>query len=535
MRKITVFAALLAVAAAAVVTPGLLRANAEAAKPTDVWIVAGQSNAAGYSLTTQTVHGQADAKYKYADKLTADDGRNATGYPQALYYGATDVAASAALPTIALQQVQSGLGRNPNYIGPELGMAHALSARYTADAPAAIVKYAVGGTYLGDFGGAGRETQDAGNWASPTMTAKAQAAGTKLHANNGLLYTRLLTVTENGLAALRAKGYAPQVKGYIFMQGEADAGNGGFAAAYAANLETFIGDLRADVARLSGDADAAKRPFIIGKICPSGKFGGHIEVVRAAQDAVAKKLENVYTVETEDLAIYTANGTPNGTDDYHFNAWDMYTLGQRFATTATQHLAKYTFTVTAGAGGSVGKSVYLSDGEAVRIDYTTTRGKRLDKVLLGGEDVTQSAVIDGAITVTPTGDAAFQEIALTFTDATAYTLTVDVGLGGKIRRSISGSTVYEGETVLVEPLPSDGYETEAVRVNGQEIAGEGGQYAVHITGDTTLKVTFRATQAAAEPTEKGGCGSAVAATSVVGAVGVLTPLIACIARRKRRA
>ena len=318
-------------------------AQAEApVKQADLYILAGQSNAAGYSNIKQKVYGNTSVTYE--QQIGQDDSRNGTGYSNVLYFGTADIAASAAMPTPALQPTKIGLGRAAGYMGPELGMAKELSKSYTDENPAVIVKYAFGGTYLGDYAGTKNETKNAGNWASPSLTAKWKSEGKTIHQYNGVCYDRLLQVTRDAFTALRAQGYTPSVKGYIWMQGEADAGDPALANAYEENLTMFIDDLRSDVAEIAEDEDAANRPFVIGKICSSGWFGNNIATVRAAEDAVAAKLSGVFTFDTDEFKIHNDNGTANGSDDYHFNAGDMYLLGQRFAQTAVANLAKYTYT-----------------------------------------------------------------------------------------------------------------------------------------------------------------------------------------------
>ena len=100
----------------------------------------------------------------------------------------------------------------------------------------------------------------------------------------------------------------------------------------------FIADLRADVARVAGNPNAQTCPFVIGKISPNGWYSGDpsaIARIRDAQDRVAAANENVYTIDTADLIINDGN-TCLGSDQWHFNARDMYTLGKRFAAKALE-------------------------------------------------------------------------------------------------------------------------------------------------------------------------------------------------------
>lgn len=292
-------------------------------QPLDVWILAGQSNAAGYSNLNGVV---TNGSGTYRDALAAEDARNTNGY-DVLYCGAVDILASQGLPSVTVRSVSMGLGKSAEYIGPESGMANVLSE------DAAIIKFAVGGTFLCDFEGITDPTQRYGNWASPSMTQKAREEGKTIHENNGLLYDRFLETVRRSKRALEDLGYTLHIRGIAWMQGEADDATAAFAAEYEEDLTLFLGDLRSDIAEIMGDITGEGYAIKIGKISPSGSYGGYITQVRAAQDAVAAAMTNVVTVETEDLRIVSPGGTILGTDLYHFNPLDMYELGKRFILT----------------------------------------------------------------------------------------------------------------------------------------------------------------------------------------------------------
>lgn len=301
----------------------------------DVYIIAGQSNAEGSSELGQ-LDPQSGSTFRAV--LTAADRRNISGY-DVQYYGTVLIGQDQPMPALALQPVKMGLGTHENRIGPELGMANVLQDNSAN--PVAIFKYASGDTSLCDVAVDRNTTQYQGNWASPSIIALQKQQGNTYTEHQehlmGLMYRRLLTVVENGCAALRRQGYNPHVKGYAWMQGEADAGREQDANLYERYLKLFIADLRADVARVSGDAGAATATFVIGKISPNGWYGEQAlnDKVRAAQDAVAAALaaNNVTKVETADLII-NEGSTTLGSDAWHFNARDMYILGQRFARAA---------------------------------------------------------------------------------------------------------------------------------------------------------------------------------------------------------
>lgn len=499
MKKALLTLGLIAVGAAAIMPAGVgISAKADTAKTADIWIVAGQSNAAGFSQLDQTVYGGSG---NYRTKLTNEDGRNATGYSNVVYYGLTQIGANVELPKPQRTNVVMGQGAwAGSSVGPELGMANVLSETYSVDNPAVIIKYAVGGTYLGDINGnvsantQADETGNFGNWASPTMTQKAVAAGITPCQYNGLLYTRLLETVSASCADLKTRGFTPSVKGYIWMQGEADAGSSALANAYEANLTDFITDLRKDVAARAEDSAAVNRPFVIGKINSTGWFGGNIATVRAAEDKVANTLNDVFTVDTDTYKIHDGS-TLVGSDDYHFNASDMYDLGKRFATAALANMSKYTYYVSAETGGTAEEKVVRSmNGEAVLIHVTPARGKLVDKVTLNGVELPASVYADGVITLTPEAShGSTSNVNVTFRDREKQTITVKIGKGGKIgSRSPSGSTVYEGETLTVTPKPDTGYEVDAVTLNGVPMTEADGRYTAVLGAENyVLEVTFK--------------------------------------------
>lgn len=319
-------------------------AHAAEEKTADIYILAGQSNAVGCSNLLQAVHGQNDASKTYESVIAEDDARNQSGYESVLYYGVTNVEAKTeTIPSASLVPVKLGQGQSAQYMGPEAGMAKVLSQTHTEDHPAVIVKYAAGGVFLGDYNGAFGNapylfTEQYGNWASPSIVARWKQEGKKVHKKSGLMYARFLEVLGRGLESVRAQGFKPVVKGYIWMQGESDAEHKELSEVYGENLKALIGDMRSDVAELTEDENAENMPFVVGKITPT--YNGYtrwVQTLRAGQDQTARELPFVYTVETDDLPVVDMKTHETlGSDVCHFNAGDMYTLGQRFAVSATE-------------------------------------------------------------------------------------------------------------------------------------------------------------------------------------------------------
>lgn len=330
MRKAVLAMAALCLAAFAPLTDVAGHAAEAPPREIEVYILAGQSNAVGFSRLDQPAHDGSGMNYR--ELLEELDYHTVVGFDNVYYYGVGDLPATASLPTLELTEVKMGQGVDPAHSGPEIGMAKVL---FEEGKTAVIMKYAAGGTYLGDWEGINQSTKNFGGWASPSTRQEWTEQGLSVHKNCGLLYDRLFELLGKGVEKLRSEGYTPVLKGFAWMQGESDIERRDWAEAYEHNLTNLITDMRADAEKLFGEP-ARTVPFVIGKIAYDfgNRFWSFIDTVRAAEDAVAEKLENVYTVETLDLPI----GGGNGSDDWHFNAEDIYTLGQRFAQTALDHL-----------------------------------------------------------------------------------------------------------------------------------------------------------------------------------------------------
>lgn len=186
-------------------------------------------------------------------------------------------------------------GHAAGWFGPELVFGKTLSDSL-AGTKIALIKHSVGSTYL------------ATDWRPPS------SGGT-----TGALYKAMLATVQSGLAALDPQ-YTPVWSGMLWMQGEFDGGNQGYANEYQTNLANFVKDVRSQLKE-------PNLPFIIGMIDSSNNwpFAG---TIRAAERAVAKNVANVSTVDTKGFA----------TDNTHYKLDGMIALGKGFA---TNWLSKY--------------------------------------------------------------------------------------------------------------------------------------------------------------------------------------------------
>lgn len=267
----------------------------------DLYFIAGQSNAVGYSPMTEEVR-KADA-------------RNVSGYSNIFYAG--DAISSSANVHHALdwRMVTQGLGRDASTFGPELGMANALSSYYNAETgrKAAIVKYAVGGTSL--LNSLTGENATLGNWVSPSYEAALGSSVTNPTLTGGL-YDGFIAETQMRIAQLEAMGYSVRIRGLYWMQGENDRGN---PNEYKQAFGYLVNDLRDDL--------GASLDIYVGEISKS--FGGVETAVNnafiAAQDAIVEATENCFIIASGDFKIGIGYGSP---DTSHWSGADQYAIGK---------------------------------------------------------------------------------------------------------------------------------------------------------------------------------------------------------------
>ena len=217
--------AALCLAAAGLVIGNLPTTHAKAlpqtaeTKAMDIYLIAGQSNAAGYSDHKGTLSEEYDSMM-YAGQIDCPINGN-TGINDHLDTFST--------------KVVPGLGR-PGRIGPEYGMASSLSSLYSVGRQAMIFKTAAGGTSLSNATNHSNSTY--GNWYPPSKRTP-----TDRNVATGVLYDRFVANFETVHAKLVADGYRPRVVGMVWMQGENDR----YTANYDELITALISDLRKDL------------------------------------------------------------------------------------------------------------------------------------------------------------------------------------------------------------------------------------------------------------------------------------------------
>jgi hypothetical protein len=192
--------------------------------------------------------------------------------------------------------------------GPEAGMAKVLSAAYPAE-QIILVKAAWGGTGL------------AANWLNP----------------NDPLYAWFIGITRQMIDAAKARYAGATLAGFVWLQGESDGLDLGYARAYGANLSRFIDKVRADLS-------VPQLPFLYGSIrnavgkdgkrrWPFGNIVIHTQKTfrdRAFVGCTGKSSSaraSVYPAEiAADCNAFPCDDACRGFNSYHYDA-----AGQIFA------------------------------------------------------------------------------------------------------------------------------------------------------------------------------------------------------------
>ncbi len=428
-------------------------------KQIDVYLIAGQSNAAGFSTNNRSLLLNLDERY-------------VNGFSDVLYYGRVGNE-----KLYNLVNVKSGLGSNER-IGPELGMASVLSDHYQGR-KTTLIKFAVGGAYLADEPNHNVSVSH-GTWSSPTMIAE---NGGKKFTKSGLIYENFLKTVNDGFFALKAQGYTPIIKGIAWMQGCQDAWSSTHVYKYAENLSMFISDLRSDLGKIM-NADLSKLPFAIGKI--NSKYNAsYVNEVRKQQDIVLGSVKYTYEVETSELAL-------PGTDNAHFNTADMVELGKLFANALlTVNNSNFVKINSLSGGNGIGGG-WKVPGDTCKLIVIADKGYGFSKAIMtinGKEvDITNDFIGNQYQYIMPKEDV---EFTLLYIRLPVYNININLGNGGNIYRTISTRNPYQGEEITFTVMASKGYELASFIINGEEVElTENNTHTLVVNQDLDVEAKF---------------------------------------------
>lgn len=311
----------LAAITATVAIPQKAAATTGGGKTADVFLIAGQSNAAGSTRVDSTSYG-------YAVSYTPTE--------NVLFYGGnhktTDGGAGRYLTDF--RPVQHGCGYTDNHVGFELGMANILNAKpeYSgSDKKAIIFKSAAGGTSVFPSG----NYNNFGNWYPKSLWEEDYYADDYFN-KIGFQYRTFMTVFEEFIEAVKKEGFDNiEIKGLFWMQGESDRYN---REEYFDVCTTLFKDFRDDISKITGK-DYSNLPIYEGEI--SSTFGSATDAeVKAnlefieTQHKIADSMRNVYVAPLKEYLINefkNGQSVVTGSDSAHWNYTDIVAIGEQFA------------------------------------------------------------------------------------------------------------------------------------------------------------------------------------------------------------
>ena len=138
----------------------------------------------------------------------------------------------------------------------------------------------------------------------------------------------MLTYVHNNLKLIENEGYIPDLKGFLWMQGETDSGGGIETEHYESNTRGLIESFREEFK----DHAKTKIAFIDAAISEKSIWSAQERINQAKQNVASEKEENYY-IETRanGLDLNVGDEEHGGGDIYHYNIDSMVKLGNAFA------------------------------------------------------------------------------------------------------------------------------------------------------------------------------------------------------------
>ena len=278
-------------------------------KKARIIVLAGQSNAVGVG------HVKCLPRHFSAEKIR----EYTEGYPDIrINYFSHDKKSGGFVTTAA-----GCTEKTKDTIGPEVGMAEYLTQNFPGE-EFFIVKCAFGGMSLWrDFrspscGGSYDPTAFADQYEDMILSV---FSGKPVRA--GWCYNELVKLLRESIAALEAKGYAPAICAFCWMQGESDAESADTAAQYIGLYDAMLQDLRA---AFPGYADNCR--FIDAGISQIWKCH---DVINTAKKSYALSRSDCVYLDTVEAGLTTEFEPLEEPDTYHYDTDCVIRLGRLFA------------------------------------------------------------------------------------------------------------------------------------------------------------------------------------------------------------
>lgn len=337
---------------------GYAKAETEAeVKTADVFMIAGQSNAAGSTRKDSNSYGY-EITYRPKENV--------------LYYGGTHktIEGGAGRYLRDFRPVQHGCGYTDNHVGFEIGMADVLNERdeYKGENKKAIIfKSAAGGTSVMPD----KNYNNFGNWYPESLWEENYWDSSLYNNIVGFQYRVFIDEFKRFLEDAKAQGFEKiNLKGLFWMQGESDRNN---PDKYVDVCSALFKDFRAQFTKIIGE-DCSSMPIYVGEISEtfSSAVPTSIELNRnliAAQHKIANLVPAVFVAELHDYAINAIEFGQNvvlGSDQSHWNYEDIFSIGKDFIALYDKVDGKVTGSVSVrydGTKAAINKTTLKFDGE----------------------------------------------------------------------------------------------------------------------------------------------------------------------------
>ncbi len=204
-----------------------------------------------------------------------------------------------------------------NTVGPEVGIADSLTLNYP-DKTFFIVKCAFGGTNI------------ASDWASPSRSdvydAGAYGDCDKKDGHyraSGWCYNELVKLMNESITILKEQGFEPEIKAFLWMQGESDALDGKTVEPYIERYEMLLGDFEKSFSDFMSSC-----VYVDAAISEQWKYYKEINAQKLLH---ADKTPGSFFVDTISAGLVTVNEPEDEVDIAHYDSDCTIRLGELFA------------------------------------------------------------------------------------------------------------------------------------------------------------------------------------------------------------
>lgn len=263
-------------------------------QPVRVILLAGQSNAAGYTRIDQM------------DRLFEEEEikKYKTGFEKIKIRFSCEEGINTSWRKFI--PVALGQGKDNLCFGPEVGMGEYLSNSGYDEIY--IIKYAVGGTTL------------VSDWRSPS-------SGTI-----GRCYQAFIDFVHESIDYLKKEYKQPVIEALCWMQGESDADEAK-SKYYYGHLSSFVKDIRQEFQEVSSEDGIG---FIDAGIS-DWDWWTHYQKINAAKQQFASESEQNIYIDTIAAQLSYRNEPVNGVDGCHYDSDGMILLGTLFGQMVAEH------------------------------------------------------------------------------------------------------------------------------------------------------------------------------------------------------